>query len=369
MKKALKIAMITFLAVAILIPALTIQASAATYRWNGTSLLKSGRNYAVTTQVTMDSSFIIPANTTLTVYSTGKLTIAKGATATLKGTLAVNKGGTLNILGTLNADENSTIKVSGKLGYSASAKLKINGKLTVNSTGTIAGSGATEVNLSTKSQYNTDIEKINTYLDAKNYSKACSLLENAIKNYPNKSTTLCPAYSSAVINWADTLADSKNYVKACSILNAARKHLSDTTDVDNRYDFYQGYIPMELIALTNYGSDIKTVDTTDTFGNTYRNCYNGKGEYELKYFLDGKYTNLAATIAMRNIGKNGNNDIYVEVLADGVSVYTSKSLTETTKPFDINIDITGADELAIKFSNWYWDSNGIILADATVYKE
>lgn len=366
MKRILRTALVMLLTVALLLPTLAVQASAASYKWNGTSTLKSGKSYVITSAVVMDSKFTIPEGAKLTVSKNGTLTISKGVTATVNGTLAVSKGGTLKVNGTLNATESSAVKISGKLTYGASAKLGINGTLTVASTGTISGSGTAEVNLSAKSQYNSDVEKINTYLEKGNYSKACSLLESAITAYPDKASSLRAAYSSAVIEWADQLGDEKDYAKACSILNSAKKYLKDTTDVENRYNFYQGYIPVPLSSLTNYGHDRGFGIHTDTFNNTYHNSVVGgasTGTTSLEYILDGKYTNLTGIIACNQHYYTVEN--YVEVYVDGVCVYVSDYITKTTKPIEINVDITGAQTLTIKTT--VFDS--IILADLTVYKE
>lgn len=367
MKKIIRIAMVTLLAMALLIPAFTVQASAVTYRWSGTSTMKTGRSYAVTAAVTMDSNFTVPAGTTLTVYSTGTLNISKGVKATINGTLIINKGGKINLYGTMTSAESSTVKVSGKLSYSGSAKLQLNGGVTVTTSGTVSGTGTATVNLSAKSQYNADVDKINTYYKQKNYSKACSLLQSAITNYPAKASTLRPAYSTIVIEWADKLGNEKDYVKACSILNSARKYLTDTTDVDNRYEYWQGYIPVPIKTLKNWGDDLSLYTATDTFGNTYYECYNPSYSKELEFLnLGGKYTNFSATLACEG-NCSGGNDIYVEVFVDGISVFVSEPVYNTTKPFDINVDITGADTILIKM-NSYWN-HPLIMANATVYKE
>ena len=368
MKRFLRMAFVMLLTVALLLPTLAVQASAASYKWNGTSALKSGKSYVVTSAVVMDSKFTVPEGAKLTVSKTGTLTISKGVTATVKGTLAVSKGGTLKVNGTLNATESSAVKISGKLTYGASAKLGINGTLTVASTGTISGSGTAEVNLSAKSQYNSDVEKINTYLEKGNYSKACSLLENAITAYPDKAKSLRTAYSSTVIEWADQLGDEKNYAKACSILNSAKKYLSDTTDVENRYNFYQGYIPVPIKTLKNWSkSNVWLEDCQDNFSNVYSESYSFYDGYYLKYLLNGNYTNFTATIALR---KNdiGGADTFIEVFVDGVSVFVSDEVRNSTAPFVIDVDITGAEELKI-LAHTTNEYDKIILADGTVYKE
>lgn len=371
MKKLLRLSAVMLLIMALLVPMFTVSAAAAT-KWNGTSTLKAGKSYVITSAVTMDSKFTIPAKATLTIANGGSLTVSKGVTATVNGTLAVSKGGTLKVNGTLNAAEGSSVKISGKFTYGASAKIKLNGSYTVSSTGTVSGSGTAEINLSAKSQYNSDMDKINSYLEKKNYSKACSLLENAIGAYPDKKSSLQKAYSAAVIDWADQLADEKNYLKACSILNTAKQYLSDKTDVQNRYDFYQRYIPVPMTNLTRYNDGTVYIGTQiDTFGNSYNDVPYTIGlavgvpryRYYLKYIVDGKYTNLSAIISCAD-GRDGGNDSYVEIKADGSVVYTSEAVYNDTKPFEINVDITGATTIEIEVFG-----NSVLFASSMLYKE
>lgn len=380
MKRLLRLSAVMLLIMALLVPMLTMPASAASAKWNGTSTLQAGKSYVISSAVTMDSKFTIPAKTTLTISSGGSLTVSKGVTVTLNGTLSVSKGGTLKVNGTLNTDEKSTLKVSGKLTYGGSAKLKINGTYTVSSTGTVSGSGTAEINLSSKSQYNSDIDKINDYLSKKNYSKACQLLENAITAYPDKAKSLRSAYSSAVIDWADQLADNKEYLKACSILNSAKNYLTDTSDVDSRYNFYQGYIPVRLASIKVWEGNTWTSETgEDTLGNKYSDIMlfqsyeYGDANYSSKFKIDGKFTNLKATIACQPhiwtyYSKFESDDNILYIYADDVLVFTSDTIYKETEPIEINVDITGASYVTISYSN---DNRtyGLICDSATFYKE
>lgn len=346
-------------------------------KWNGTSTMKSGEKYAITSEITMDSKFTVPKKTTLIIYDGGRLTISKGVTATLDGKISVSKGGSLNVDGTLICSENSTLSISGKLTYSASAKLKINGKYTVSDEGSVSGSGSEEINLSVKSQYNSDMDKVNSYLSKGKYSKACSLLENAISAYPDKKPKLQKAYSSAVIDWADDLADSKDYSKACSVLKNAMNYLSDTKNVENRYNFYKSYIPVPLHSMNKIGGKVSANWTynTDSFGYKYDNSlrtYSDRdGYYHFEYRLDSNYTNFDFTLAAASRDSDGSN--YCQVYADGKLIYTSPELNYKTKAIDVKLDITGAETIAI----YAMDQNSItsnrypqlIVANAVVYKE
>lgn len=370
MKKIFRLSAVMLLVMALLVPMFAVPASAAT-RWNGTSVLKSGKSYVITSSVTMDSKMTIPAKTTLTISNGGSLTISKGVTATVNGTLSVAKGGTLKVNGTLNAAEDSSVKIAGKFTYTASAKIKLNGSYSVTSTGTVSGSGTAEINLSAKSQYNSDMDKINTYLEKKNYSKACSLLEHAIGSYPEKKTTLQKAYSSAVIDWADQYADSGDYTRACSVLNSAKAYLFDTSDVTNRYNYYQGYIPVPLVSAEIWEGDNWTeMNYSDNLGNEFRHvsyCRTVSGNRprcDTTFRVDGKFTNLKATLAC-GLGYNGGEDCYLKIYVDDMLVYESEAIYKNTKPFEIDVDITGAELVRIMTYGY----SEIIVDSATFYKQ
>lgn len=357
MKRLLKFSVAMILMVALLVPMFTVSAAAAT-KWNGTSAIKDGKNYVISSSITMDSKFTVPAKSTVTIAKGGSLTISKGVTASINGTLSVSNGGSLTVNGTLNTSEKSSLKVAGKFTYSGSAKIKINGAYSVTSTGTVTGNSSTEINLSAKSQYNSDMEKINTYLEKKNYSKACSLLENAISSYPDKKSTLQKVYSSAVIDWADQTADKKDYARASSILNSSKQFLSDTTDVQNRYNLYQSYIPVRLSSLTPWEGDWRAGVQEDSLGNQYKDALCFRHD-TTKFKIDGKFTNFKATIAYFNTGYA--DDRMLKIYADDVLVYESDILERDTSPISIDIDITGATYITL---------DGYILIDsATLYKE
>ena len=109
------------------------------------------------------------------------------------------------------------------------------------------------------------------------------------------------------------------------------------------------------------------IKNEDNFGNVYSESYSFYDGYYLKYLLNGKYTNFTATIVL-NKDDIGGADSYFEVFVDGVSVFVSDEVRNSTAPFVIDVDITGAEELKILAHTTY-EYDIIILADGTVYKE
>ena len=101
---------------------------------------------------------------------------------------------------------------------------------------------------------------------------------------------------------------------------------------------------------SSYYYDVKDAAITDTYGNTYvkagtfREC----GTHHAIYYTAGKYTALKGTIAAPDSIGGGGVAITVNIYADDKLIYTIPSITRTTKPVDIDLDITGADTVKIE---------------------
>lgn len=110
----------------------------------------------------------------------------------------------------------------------------------------------------------------------------------------------------------------------------------------------------------------KNKSITDSFGNNYTNTF--IFSYDINSIdikLAQKYSMLKAKVAIRH-GSHANVKGYLEILADGVSVYKSPKLTLMTEVFDIDVPINNANVLTITYSaNSY--SVDCIIADAIVY--
>jgi len=78
------------------------------------------------------------------------------------------------------------------------------------------------------------------------------------------------------------------------------------------------------------------------------------------------------TLATASTDRDGSN--YCQVYADGKLIYTSPELNYKTKAFDVTLDITGAETIAIYAVDQNFNiSSGrypqLIIANAVIYKE
>lgn len=137
---------------------------------------------------------------------------------------------------------------------------------------------------------------------------------------------------------------------------------------------YIGKIVAEKEKLTDqWVSDavaMKIVDNAiDSYGNNYSQVVYPLSKHNCKmiFNVDGKYSMLKGTIAME---EKGNRDAkgYVEILADGISVYKSPELNLMTSAFDFDIPINNATLLTVSYSttNSYLKC---IIADTILYNQ
>lgn len=108
------------------------------------------------------------------------------------------------------------------------------------------------------------------------------------------------------------------------------------------------YATTKLSDLKNIGSSdwSNSGDLTDNYGNRYTEDIRCKYNSTAQYILDGKYTRLKGTLYISE-GYTSSNSAGLVITTDGHDVYTSPEMTKTSRPVDIDIDITGCNILEI----------------------
>lgn len=108
-------------------------------RWNGKTQLRSGKTYAVTSNVTVAKKIVIPADTTLIVMKGAKLWVSGNGSLFVQGKLTVKSGGTLAVTGRLYQYKGKSILNYGEMRFANKANVTLNGKTTVYASGSISG--------------------------------------------------------------------------------------------------------------------------------------------------------------------------------------------------------------------------------------
>lgn len=123
------------------------------------------------------------------------------------------------------------------------------------------------------------------------------------------------------------------------------------------YTVYLGENNGTLQYPTDYLKDLASITdrpeirngVTDNYGNVYDHAF-GKGwSYEgtYRYLTDMKYSRFKTTLFVPQ-GMTANGEGLLQVIADGKTIYSSPKLNKASRAVDIDVDITGYNDIEIK---------------------
>lgn len=102
-------------------------------------------------------------------------------------------------------------------------------------------------------------------------------------------------------------------------------------------------------------SKVSSSKLTDNYGNTYSEALSAGWyghTYTFETLLNMKYKKFKATLYVpKGVSSNGTKKIIIKT--DGKIVYTSPEITKTSRPIDVDIDITGCNEFTIEATGDY----------------
>ena len=168
------------------------------------------------------------------------------------------------------------------------------------------------------------------------------------------------------------IIDGTTYLPVRAVANAFGKAVywdgpTSTVYLGN----YNGELPSPIVKLVNMQniggiSWSKSNDLTDNYENNYSDALYSQYTGTAQYILDKKYNRLKCTLYIAN-GCSANSPSELIIKADGNVIYNSPAMSRTSKPVDIDIDITGCNVLELTRSGRY-DSAGLYLGNAGLYQ-
>ena len=146
---------------------------------------------------------------------------------------------------------------------------------------------------------------------------------------------------------------------ALSIVESAQQYLPNNETLNTYITKYKEYEPISLfdVQLVGQSSNFGVDTVRDNSGNVYLKALEGRwlgyytGSEDIKYknavyAIDKKYNKLSFTVAV-----NGSLDDVcyskIRVYGDGKLIYDSGDLNGSSKPVEIEIDVTGVTDLEI----------------------
>ena len=143
--------------------------------------------------------------------------------------------------------------------------------------------------------------------------------------------------------------------------------------------------PVDLTTLTPYFEgyiSVLTGEVTDTLGNTYHSGLQG---YRYKsdaakldcyniWDIGGEYNTLTATGIVLEDDKGTGGTALFRIYGDGVLLYEKADIDSKTKPYKVEVDITGVTDLKIEMygngiSNYFTSRLSSVLVDVMLQRK
>ncbi len=139
-------------------------------------------------------------------------------------------------------------------------------------------------------------------------------------------------------------------------------------DMDGKLE----YPTVKLEDMTSIAATPITTDSlTDNYENKYQRAitnYWKDGYQNFEYLLNMKYSRFKATLYV----PHGTNVCYapgyLQITADGKTIYTSPEMTTSSRPVEIDVNVTGCNDVEIRFNSSYYRSINMCLGDAGFYQ-
>ena len=140
------------------------------------------------------------------------------------------------------------------------------------------------------------------------------------------------------------ISKEPNYVS--SLDYSENENITDLKIVDNSY--YYSVAP----------------SITDSYGNTYAKAgtFEECGTHHVTFYTARKYAKLKGTIAAPDSIDGGNVAITVNIYAENRLIYTVPEITKTTKPVEIELDITDTETVKIEAVTTNYYPTGILFS-------
>lgn len=188
------------------------------------------------------------------------------------------------------------------------------------------------------------------------------------------------SYRQQVLDEAQKAYSENGYEAAISVVNNGLALLSGDSVLQAEKDKYAAFEPVDLTSLTPYyvGTiDIFNGGVTDTLGNSYGTGIRGYMSTSDKtdcfgvWAIDGKYNKLTATGIVLDSDKGSQCKGSYKIYGDGVLLYEKSGIGSMTKPYQIEVDITGVTDLKIEMygdGNMSWSGIDSVLVNVMLQK-
>lgn len=131
------------------------------------------------------------------------------------------------------------------------------------------------------------------------------------------------------------------------------------------------YPTIEIEDMVSVGQKVQTTqELTDNYGNRYGRAITNwdYNNFKHEFLLNMKYSRFKGVLYIPE-GTSNTKMGYLQIIADGKTIYTSPNMTKTSEPVNIDVNVRGYNDVKIEFN--YSQNNGALplcLGDAGFYQ-
>lgn len=247
------------------------------------------------------------------------------------------------------------------------------------------------------------LQTVIKYENEQEYTEAIEYIYDNLESVENNSEILLKLsdceqkYRESILNDAESTCQADGYEAAIKVIDQALVLLKNDEILLKEKNRYEAMAPVALVDLKafhdDYGENKQVgISLNDKLGNSYLNCieYMGGsstfwgenidtfGKRDI-YVIKGEYTTFKATVfvpeerssywdtEISNENKR-KGSFTLRIFGDGKLLYQSPLMITTQYPVEVDIDITGVEQLAFSWATFSDVTSEIGLANAYLYK-
>lgn len=215
-------------------------------------------------------------------------------------------------------------------------------------------------------------------VNANDYPGAIDILKKAVEVLPEDSELLTKLNTSEKNYIAKTLTDADaiftdytKYEDALAIIRATLQYYPEDASLIKKRDYYNSFALVNLYDMDAVkGTLDKETTDTDIYNNAYTKCFyiGYRSDETATYSLNAEYNNFSTKVYGR-CAENKASQCTLIITGDGKILYENYNIADNGKAFDINLDITGIDELTIFMeAGGSFDSEGYGMTNTIVQR-
>ncbi len=222
-------------------------------------------------------------------------------------------------------------------------------------------------------------EKADAFIEQGDYVSAFECLKDGFElieddaEIKDKLSEYCLAFEELKLQEADALIENKDYDGAAELLEKALELLPDSEALKEKLEGIDSLRPSELnklVVVDSKNYSYKAEEFTDSFGNSYSDCYLFDSSYDTSYAvynLDEQFSIFKGSLVVSQ-DTSSESSFNISIYVDDVLIEEITDFRRASTKIDFDIDVAQCKKLEIRIEACETDYSRIAVVDAAVIK-